>query len=168
MSAEASRLPAGTVGKAHGLDGSFYVVGAVTKLLTKGGRIWLDGEDEPREIQRLAGTGARPILKLSGAATRTAAEALRGRTLQLDAEAAPPLGDDEYWQHELVGCTVRSRDGRTLGTVDSLLGLPSCEALVVTGTDKELLIPLVRDAIDAIDTDRRQITVDAEFLALED
>lgn len=163
------RLTAGTVGKAHGLDGSFYVVGAVPALLEKGASIWLAGEDEPRTIERVAGTAAKPIVRLSGAGDRNDADALRGREVQVDSALAPPLEEDEYWQHQLIGCAVRSGDGEALGTVGELMGLPSCEALVVDGGPRgELLIPLVRDAIVSIDPEAGLIVVDAGFLALED
>lgn len=164
-----ARIPAGTVGKPHGLDGSFYAIGADLRLLRKGARVLLDGEDEPREIDRRAGTDERPILRLSGAADRSAAEALRGRTLSIPGADAPPLGDDEYWAAELVGCAVATTAGESLGEVAELLPLPSCEVLVIRGGARgELLIPLVRDAIDAIDAPGKAITVDGEFLALDD
>ncbi len=163
------RLRAGTVGKAHGLDGSFYVVEPDLRLLAKGKTVWVAGEADPREVQRMAGTDAKPIVRLEGAATRTEAEALRGRVLEVAGSEAPALGDDEYWAQDLSGCVVVGQDGAPLGTVEDLLGLPSCEALVVRGgRHGELLIPMVKDAIKQIDLPGKQITVDAEFLALED
>lgn len=163
------RIPAGTVGKAHGLDGSFYLVGPDLRLLAKGARVLVDGETEPREIERLAGTDERPILRLSGAGDRSAVEALRGRTISIPGADAPPLDDDEYWAVDLVGCTVTGHDGRALGEVAELMSLPSCEVLVVRGErHRELLVPLVRDAVLEIDLDAKAIVVDAEFLALED
>ena len=59
------------------------------------------------------------------------------------------------------------RDGGTeVGVVTRLLGLPSCEVLEVarvagSGT---LLVPLVKDAVRAVDVDRRLIDVDLRFL----
>ncbi len=163
------RVFAGTVGKGHGLDGSFYVVAAVPALLAKGTQLWVEGEAEPRAVERRAGTDAKPILRLAGASDRTAADLLRGKTLEASNADAPPLDDDEYWAHELVGCAVAGADGRALGQVAELMALPSCEALVVRGVEAvgELLVPLVKDAIVEIDPAGRTITVDAEFLAID-
>ncbi|MFT4035371.1 MAG: ribosome maturation factor RimM [Patulibacter sp.] len=162
------RVPAGTIGKAHGLDGSVYVVAPVPALLAKGAQVFVDGEAEPRVVQRRAGTDERPLVRLSGCATRSDAEALRGRALMVALEDAPQLGDDEYWAHDLVGCAVRAQDGEQLGEVRELRAYPSCEVLRVDGGPRgELLIPMVRDAIVAVALDVRQITVDAEFLALD-
>lgn len=164
------RVPAGIIGKAHGLDGSVYVVRGVPSFLSKGARIFVGDEDEPRTIERRAGTDERPILRLSGATSRNDADALRGQSLSASIDDAPALGSDEYWAHELVGCRVEGEpSGEHLGDVAELMAYPSCELLRVTGGVRgELLVPLVKDAIRLIDPDRRQITVDTEFLALDD
>ncbi|MBV8955506.1 MAG: hypothetical protein JO179_15315 [Solirubrobacterales bacterium] len=59
-------LRAGRVGRAHGLDGSFYVLEATAPLLELD-RTVLIGERE-RKIVRRAGTDTRPILRLEGCA----------------------------------------------------------------------------------------------------
>jgi 16S rRNA processing protein RimM len=109
----------------------------------------------PYEIERLAGTPERPIVRLSGCSSRTDVEALGGADLLVPAV----LEDGEYWASDLVGCTVV--DGsREVGVVTRMVALPSCEALEVG----DLLIPMVRDAIRSIDVDARRIDVDTEFL----
>lgn len=164
------RVPAGIIGKAHGLDGSVYIVQPSPALLGKGAQVFVDGEAEARTVERRAGTEARPILRLSGATTRNDADALRGKTITVGIEDAPPLGDGEYWAHQLVGCAVHGQlAGEVLGDVRELMAYPSCELLRVDGGPRgELLIPMVRDAIVEIDLEAQRITVDDEFLALDD
>jgi 16S rRNA processing protein RimM len=109
----------------------------------------------PFEIERLAGTAGRPIVRLSGCSSREDAEALRGEDLLVPAA----LEEGEYWARDLVGCTVV--DGsREIGEVARMVALPSCEALEVG----ELLIPMVRDAIRSIDVEARVIDVDMGFV----
>jgi 16S rRNA processing protein RimM len=107
------------------------------------------------EIERLAGTAERPIVRLSGCSSRADAEALNGADLL----APAVLDEGEYWASDLVGCMVV--DGaREVGVVTRMVALPSCEALEVG----ELLIPMVRDAIRSIDLEARRIDVDMGFL----
>jgi 16S rRNA processing protein RimM len=165
---DARELAAGRVGRAHGLDGSFYVTGPLTRLLTVGAIVTVAGRDV--EIVRRAGTDARPILRLDGVSDRAGAEALRGEQLTIASSDAPQLGEGEWWAHELEGCEVLDEHGRSLGTVARLLDLPSCEVLEVlssAGADP-LLVPLVRDAIREVDVSARRVEVDAEFLDLGD
>jgi 16S rRNA processing protein RimM len=162
-----AELPAGRVGRAHGLDGSFYVTGPVPRLLTLGASVTVDGRRA--EIVRRSGTDQRPIVRLQGVADRTAAEALRGAVLTVAEAQAPQLGEGEWWAHELAGCVVR--DGpRRLGVVERMIELPSCEALEVRREEGNapLLVPMVRDAIREIDTATQTVEVNADFLDLPD
>jgi len=160
-------LAAGRVGRAHGLDGSFYVTRAKPRLLAQGARVSVSGAE--LEIVRRAGTDAHPIVRLEGLRTREQAERLRGQDLTVAAEDAPELGAEEWWAHELEGCEVRD-GGRLLGVVGRLIELPSCEALEVRpdGGGEPLLVPMVKDAIRSVRPDRRLIEVDVSFLGLDE
>ncbi len=149
---------AGRIGRPHGLDGSFHVIDPTPQLL--GPELPLLVADAPARIAARKGTAERPILRLDIASDRTAIEALRGAELVVPDAAAPPLGEDEYWEKDLVGAEVVDGE-RRLGTVAALLALPSCEALEL---DSGLLVPLVRDAIRAVDVAARRIDVDGGFL----
>jgi 16S rRNA processing protein RimM len=152
-------LLVGRVGKPHGLDGSFHVTQPRPDVLVVGTFVRVG--EQVAEIVGRKGTDAAPILRLDLAPDRTAIEALRGRDLTIPRSAAPALGEDEYWADELVGCAVVAGDAE-LGTVERMVAYPSCEVLVVG----EHLIPMVRDAIVAVDLEARRIDVDAEFLGL--
>jgi 16S rRNA processing protein RimM len=154
-------LTAGRVGRAHGLDGSFYVTWPRPALLELGATVQVGGTE--REIVRRAGTAVRPILCVEGIGDRTAAEALRGEPLLAARSGAPALAAGEYWAEDLEGCLVVTSAGRELGRVAKLRALPSCEVLEVA----ELLVPMVGDAIVEIDTAARRIVVDARFLAID-
>jgi 16S rRNA processing protein RimM len=155
---------AGVVGRAHGLDGSFYVVRPQVPLLCLGAVLSVAGTTTT--IVRRAGTDARPILRLASCEDRGVAESLRGESLVSDADA-PSLGPDEYRAEDLEGARVV--DGAdVLGVVRALIALPSCECLSVERADggSELLVPLVRDAIRRVDLERGVIEVDRSFLGL--
>jgi 16S rRNA processing protein RimM len=164
----AARISAGRVGRPHGLDGSFYVTQPRGRLLRVGALVEVAGRGT--RIVRLAGTEQRPIVRLDGVDGREAAEALRGVELLLDDDQAPALGPEEWWAHELEGCTVLGCGGELLGTVARLIELPSCEALEVSppGGGEPLLVPMVKDAIRTVSAERRRIEVDVEFLGLTD
>lgn len=144
-------MPAGRVGRPHGLDGSFHVL--QPGALTLGATVTVAGRT--CAIERLAGTAERPIARLSGCSSRADAEALGGAELLVEGV----LEEGEYWASDLVACTVV--DGsRVVGEVRRMVALPSCEALEVG----EVLIPMVRDAIRSIDVEARRIDVDMEFV----
>jgi len=162
-------LYAGTVGRPHGLDGSFHVVAANPPLLLLDGAVRISTSGEERRITRRAGTDVRPILRLEGYEDRAAAQTLSGAQLLVARSAAPALEEDEWWAEDLVGCAVVDA-GRAVGVVRRLLALPSCEVLEVErapGSERvpgELLVPLVSDAVRSVDLERREIDIDLRFL----
>ncbi len=183
------RLHAGRVGRAHGLDGSFYVTGARPRLLELGTDVTIAGATAA--IVRRAGTDQRPIVRVQGVEDRTGAEALRGQTLEVAAVDAPRLAEGEWWAHELEGCVVVDGE-RHVGTVTQMIELPSCEALEVrlassdidptdpadadssnvhpAGVDSSkpgprlLLVPMVKDAIRHVDVVAGRIDVNMGFV----
>ena len=156
-------MRAGTVGRPHGLDGSFHVADAVPQLLELGTEVYVAGVQ--RRIARRAGFDARPIVRLEGCDDRDGAQALGGQEILLARERAPELEEDEWWAADLQGCSVR--DGSVeVGVVTRLIELPSCEVLEVARAagGNPLLVPLVKDAVRAVDVRRRAIEVDLRFL----
>jgi 16S rRNA processing protein RimM len=153
-------LNAGRIGRPHGLDGSFHVTRPRPALLALGGEVRIG--TVVRAIVRRSGTDDRPILRLDGIDDRLDAEALRGEDLFVARAAAPELAAGEYWAEDLQGCRVVTAAGRELGVVEGLRALPSCEVLEIG----ELLVPMVADAVRAIDVEARRIVVDAEFLGV--
>lgn len=162
MTSSSDLLTVGLIGRPHGLDGSFHVSRARAAPLEQGAEVVVNGDT--RTIVRRSGTADRPIIRLAGATDRTAAEALRGQELRVPRSAVAPLDADEYWAEDLVGCSVV--DGQIpVGTVLRLLGYPSCELLEVERDGAPLLlVPLVRDAVRAIDVEARTIDISLAFL----
>ena len=154
MTSPAGQVTAGRVGRAHGLDGSFYV-DHVAEPLDPGTEVTVNGR--AARVERLAGTAERPIVRLSGVTDRDAAEALRGERILVD---GGDLSEDEYLTADLVGCEVPG-----IGVVRRVVTAPSCDLLEVG--DAAVLIPFISDAIERVDTAARLIEVNTDFLDIE-
>jgi 16S rRNA processing protein RimM len=138
--------PVGRVGRAHGYDGSFYVNGADSDFAV-GTQVSVAGHEGV--VERRAGTDERPLIRLSGFDPRGHA----GEALLVD----EPLAEDEYAADQLVGVEVLG-----VGRVTRVVNGPSCDVLEVG----DVLIPFISDAIRSVDTERRVIEVDRDFLGL--
>ena len=74
---------------------------------------------------------------------------------------APELDEDEWWAADLEGCAVRDGDARSA----SSRGCSRCRPARswrsrAQGDAPDLLVPLIRDAVRAVDVDGREIEVD--------
>ena len=125
-------VTAGRVGKAHGLDGSFYVDGASHPLPVGTA---LTVADRPREVERRAGTDERPLIRLAGVDDP---RELRGELMLVEAE----LAEDEWLAADLLGCSVPGH-----GRVVRLLDGPSCSVLEL---EDGVLVPFISDAIESV------------------
>jgi 16S rRNA processing protein RimM len=153
LTTRAGQISAGSVGRAHGLDGSFYV-DHVAEPLDTGTEVTVAGRTA--KVERRAGTDDRPIVRLSGVTDRTAAEALRGERILVD---GGELSEGEYLKADLVGCEVPG-----IGVVRRVIAAPTCDLLEVG--EEGVLVPLISDAVRRVDTEARVIEVDTDFLDL--
>lgn len=99
------------------------------------------------------------LLQLEGIDDRDAAEAWRNAYVYVPMEEALPTGDDEYYHHEIMGLSVVTEDGKTLGRVAEILATGANDVYVIRGPRGEVLLPAIQDVILDIDLDGQTITV---------
>jgi len=100
------------------------------------------------------------VAKLSGCDDRDAAESYIGAEITVPRAQLPALGEGDYYWSDLIGVSVVTRDGTTLGQVDHLMQTGANDVLVVIG-EREILIPFIEDdVVLAVDLDGGRITVD--------
>jgi len=105
--------------------------------------------------------GEEVRLVLGGVGTREAAAALAGLLVGADASHLEPLADGEYYWFQLVGCEVRSHDGRALGIVRALWETGAHDVLVVEDEQgRQVLLPAAADLLREVDVERRRIVVE--------
>jgi 16S rRNA processing protein RimM len=131
-----------------------------------GAEVHLDGASRRVEWSRQQPAGL--VVKLAGVDSRTVAETLRGRFLEVPDEAAQPLPDGRWYHHQLVGLAVASERGRDLGTLVDVVERPANDVWVARRGDQETLIPVISDVVLAVDLDARRVTVADWVLDAED
>lgn len=103
--------------------------------------------------------GARFLVRFEGTGTREEAEGLRGALYVEDGDRRA-LEEDEYWQTDLIGCSVVLQDGAAVGEVTGVVEAPAQELLVVATDRGERMIPLVQAIVPTVDVAARRITID--------
>lgn len=126
-------------------------------------QVWLEFPDGTRECVALENSWehkGRQVLKLAGIDSISAAERLRGSWVQVEASQAISLPENTFWDHDLVGCTLRDPQGRHLGVVTSVMRIAGNSQLVVRWEQNEYLVPMVRSICRQISIERREIVVE--------
>lgn len=78
---------------------------------------------------------------------------LVGRELYVRREQLPELPEGEYYWRDLMGLRVVTDRGEELGTLTDIIATGSNDVYVVTGGDREYLIPALEDVVLEINLD---------------
>ena len=94
---------------------------------------------------------------------RSAAEALRGTLLTVPRSALPPLGEGEYYHHDLLGLPCVSTDGRAVGEVVAIDNFGAGDILEIAKPNgKRFMVPMTARAVPSWNDDG--VTIDAAFV----
>lgn len=158
----------GRVVGAHALRGEIRVryFGDGPANLLDSEFVWLGEHRDDPGARRFAvvgagtGRGGEVRLALEGISDRNAAEALRGRLVLMDRADLAALDDDEFYWHELVGCSVATDAGEEVGVVREIWDSGRHDVLVVAGSDgRQILIPTAKEIMTGVDRAARRIVV---------
>lgn len=97
----------------------------------------------------------RLLVTVEGIDDATAAERMSGAVLYAPRERIP-LSDGEFFDQDLVGCTVVGTGGEAYGEVERVEHYPASDMLVVGGR----LVPMVAAIVLEIDTAARRVVID--------
>lgn len=159
-------LVVGRVGKPQGLRGGVtvevrtddpaarFAVGSV--LHTE------PAERGPLTVLAAHDHSGRLVVTFQGYPDRTAAEALRGTMLVIDAASLPePDEPDVFHDHQLVGLAAELPGGEPLGEVTEVLHLPHGDVLAVRRRGgRELLVPFLRAMVPTVDVAAGRLVID--------
>jgi 16S rRNA processing protein RimM len=117
------------------------------------------GHRAPYEVAEASFDGRWIRARLAGVADRDAADALRGRDIEVARSALPPTAEREYYRDDLIGLRVRTLSGTELGRVSHFVEAPIDAVMVVKGGG-EHWIPAVPRYLRRVDLGQGEIEVD--------
>ena len=147
-------IEAGEIVTTHGVKGEVKVLPWVDApdVLCEFDRCRIDGVEYTIEQCRVQKTCN--LVKLSGVDTMEAAQAMRGKVMELYRE---DIDDDVIFAAELIGMQVLC-DGAELGKIVDVLDYPGNSVYVVKGKH-EYMIPAVKEFILSTDMDANVMQV---------
>ena len=161
--AAAKRVALAAVAGAHGIKGEvrLKLFSDSPESLARHATVVIGDRDYALSNVRVAGKGV--LASLEGVSDRSAAEALRGKLLEVDRASLPPLAEGEYYHADLIGLPCVDRQGVAVGTVVAIENYGAGDLLEVeVAAGKRSLIPFRSGIADLEDG---LIVLDSEFLA---
>ena len=147
-------IKAGEIVTTHGVRGEVKVLPWIDSPedLCEFDRCRIDGKEYEIETCRVQKTCN--LVKLSGIDTMEAAQAMRGKTMELYRE---DIDDEVIFAAELIGVEVYT-DGKCIGKIKEVLDYPGNSVYVVRG-EYEYMIPAVKQFILHTDVDGNRMEV---------
>ncbi|RMH65812.1 MAG: 16S rRNA processing protein RimM [Bacteroidetes bacterium] len=162
-------LLVGRVWRAHGTQGEIKVIPETDDPQRLAGlqtvHIGPDPERAtPYEVEAVRfqypRRGPIALIRLEAVAERETAESLRSLRVYADVAALPPLRDDEFFLHDIIGLRVVTDAGAPVGTVHEVMDLPAQSIAVVRREGAaDALIPLVPAFIANLDFDAQTLVI---------
>lgn len=157
------RIALAAVAGAHGVKGEvrLKLFSDSAESLARHKKVFVGGEE--RRLSTVRDRGKTAVARFDGVGDRSAAEALRGRLVEVDRDALPALEEGEYYHADLIGLPCVDREGEAVGTVAAVENFGAGDLLEVEiENGRKSLIPF-KDGI--ADLHEGRIVLDREFLA---
>lgn len=147
-------VEAGEIVTTHGVKGEMKVLPWLDSPedLCDFDRCRIDGKEYEIEACRVQKTCN--LVKLSGIDTMEAAQAMRGKTVELYRE---DIDDEVIFAAELIGMEVFC-EGELIGKIKEVLDYPGNSVYVIKGT-REYMIPAVKEFILSTDMEKNEMQV---------
>ena len=147
-------IEAGEIVNTHGIRGEVKVLCWLDdpEMLCEFDRCRINGKDYTMEQVRVQKTCN--LVKFQGIDTMDAAQAMRGKTIELYRE---DIDDEVIFAAELIGVDVYS-DGQFVGKIKDVLDYPGNSVYVVKG-EHEYMIPAVKAFVLSTDVDGNRMEV---------
>jgi 16S rRNA processing protein RimM len=119
-----------------------------------------DSGFEAFPIESLALDRNAYILKLEGVDTLEAADALAGVEIFAAERDFRGLDRDTYYDFQVLGCRVRTRDGAEVGDVSGVLSAGGPLVLVVKRGAAEVFVPFTGAIVVKVDPEAGEVVID--------
>ena len=103
---------------------------------------------------------AQALLGLHGLETPATAQSLAGEWIFAPIDSTDSLEPDEYYHYQLIGLSVVTDEGETLGAIREILATGSNDVYVVRPeSGPEILLPAISQVVKSIDLETGTIMV---------
>ncbi|MFP7445098.1 ribosome maturation factor RimM [Bacillus infantis] len=101
------------------------------------------------------------LLTFEGLDSLNEAEKLKGAILKVSEDQLGQLEENEYYFHEILGCTVKTIDEEEIGEITEILTPGANDVWVVSKKgEKDILIPYIEDVVKKVDVKEKVIIIE--------
>jgi 16S rRNA processing protein RimM len=157
----------GSLVNTQGIRGEVRVISHTDfpeKRFAKGAKLLLEHPGIPRAVELIVESSRQHknfyVLKFEGHSTINDVEQYKGGELKIPSSELEVLTEGSNYIFELLGCTVVTEDGETLGELVNVLQPGANDVYVVRPPrGKDLLLPAIPDCVKQVNVEQKLIRV---------
>ena len=111
------------------------------------------------EVERVRYKGNMVIMKIKGIDSIELAEKLKTKNMYISREQGRELDEGEFFVSDLIGLHVFTVDGEKVGVLKDVLQHAINDVYVVSGGEKEYLIPSIEKFVPTIDLEQNKMII---------
>jgi 16S rRNA processing protein RimM len=160
----AERIRVARIGAAHGIRGEVKLWAFTEDPMTVAGYGQLETVDGARrfKIESLRPGKNFLVARIAGVSDRDAAAKLCNLDLFVPRDRLPPIEEaDTFYHADLIGLSVVSEKGASLGTLSAIYNFGAGDVLEIEPGDggETLMVPFTADTVPMVDLEARRIVV---------
>lgn len=156
----------GKIVNTHGIAGEVRVISETDfqeERFTKGSILYIKKDQHSTPLPYIVESHRKhkqfDLLKFKDHPTINDVESLKGTKLYVNKEQLTPLGENEFYYHEIIGCEVFTESGELIGQVKEILSPGANDVWVVKTKDKDVLLPYIEEVVKEINIENRSIVI---------
>lgn len=157
----------GKIVNTHGIRGEVRVISRTDfpeERYKKGNKLYIfrERDSEPIEVTVKSHRVHKSfdLLSFEGYDSINDVEPFKGAMLKVPENQLGELAEGEYYFHEIIGCTVVTEEGETIGTVREILTPGANDVWVVRrGDGTDALIPYIDEVVLRVDPAQKTIII---------
>lgn len=154
------RIQVGKIINTHGIKGELKVLPLTDNEERFNNLEEIYIENKTYKIIKVWYKKKQPIIKLEGYDNINDVMKFKNKLILIDYEDAVKLPEDTYFIFQIKGLDVYKINGEKIGYVKDVLINSGNHIYVIKNSDKEYLIPAVKEFIKDVDIDNNKIIID--------
>ncbi|WP_071459422.1 ribosome maturation factor RimM [Bacillus massilinigeriensis] len=161
-------LNIGKIVNTHGIKGEVRVISRTDfpeERYRSGNKLYLFLPSEKKPMELIVTNHRKhknfDLLLFEGYGNVNDVEKFRDGILKVPSSDRGTLKEGEYYFQDIIGCTVSTLEGATLGKVSEILTPGANDVWVVKGNGgKDILIPYIEDVVRKVDVKTKEIFIE--------
>lgn len=160
----------GKIVNTHGIKGEARVISKTDfaeERYKPGNKLYLflpDTKSDPLELTVKSHRTHKSfdLLTFEGYENINQIEKMKGGILKISEDQLGDLEENEFYYHEIIGCTVETLDGEEVGKIKEILSPGANDVWVIKAKGgKEILIPYIEDVVKEVNVEEKLVKINA-------